>query len=200
MTILEFIAAFFGVVSVWYSRKNDILVYPTGLVSVILYIYICFHADLYADAALNGYYTLMSLIGWYNWVQKKEEEFVFPVSYSNTKEWMYGLTVFVLTTAILYYFLSHFTNSTVPVGDAVVSGASATAMWWMARRKIESWYAWLLADVIAVPLFYYKELYFTVGQFLIFLVLAVMGLLHWINLEKIHDESEHQGTKNISDA
>jgi len=195
LTILEFIAAFFGVVSVWYSRKNDILVYPTGLVSVILYIYICFHADLYADAALNGYYTLMSLIGWYNWVQKKEEEFVFPVSYSNKNEWMYGLSVFVFISTILYYFLSHFTNSTVPVGDAVVSGASATAMWWMARRKIESWYAWLLADVIAVPLFYYKELYFTVGQFLIFLILAVLGLIHWIKLEKIHAETDHKRTK-----
>lgn len=184
MSTLEFIAAAFGVISVWYSRKNNILVYPTGLVSVILYIYICYHAQLYADATLNFYYTVISLIGWYNWRQRKEEDLLFPVSYCNPKEWIYGLIIFFTLLISIYLFLSYFTNSNVPLGDAFVSASSATAMWWMARRKIENWYAWILADIVAIPLFFYKELYFTVGQFIIFLILATWGLFHWKKLER----------------
>jgi len=96
------------------------------------------------------------------------------------------LTVFILITVILYFSLKHLTDSTVPLGDSIVSGSSATAMWWMTRRKIENWYAWLLADLIAVPLFFYKGLYLTVIQFCVFLVLATMGLIYWIKLERQH--------------
>lgn len=188
ITILEYLAALSGIVSVWYSRKNDILVYPTGLLSVVLYTYICFHAKLYADAGLNGYYTIMNFVGWINWAKKKNDDYVYPVSYCDGREWLYGLLVFFTVSTILYFALFHLTDSTVPLGDSVVSGASATAMWWMTRRKIESWYAWLLADLIAVPLFYYKGLYATVFQFIIFLILATMGLVYWIKLERNHRE------------
>ena len=194
MTVLEFIAAAFGVISVWYSRKNNILVYPTGLLSVMLYVYICYKAALYADAALNVYYTAMSILGWYNWSRKRDKDYVFPVSYCDLREWIYGLLIFIGLLTILYLFLANYTNSNVPWGDSLVSASSATAMWWMARRKIESWYAWLLADAIAIPLFYSKHLYFTVMQFAIFLILAAWGLIHWIRLEQADRK------KNISNA
>lgn len=76
---MEFIAALFGVISVWYSRKNDILVYPTGIISVLLYVFICYEYKLYADAGLNVYYFIMSVIGWVNWTRKKSETFVFQL-------------------------------------------------------------------------------------------------------------------------
>ncbi len=176
---LEFVAAFFGVVSVWYSRKNDILVYPTGIVSVLLYVYICLIHKLYADAGVNFYYFVMSVVGWVNWSKKKEEEFVFPISYCDRNEWIKGIAVFLIILISLLFFLFYFTDSTTVVGDSLVSASAATAMWWMAKRKIESWYAWILSNIVALPLFFVKELHFTVVQYIVFLYLAVWGLITW---------------------
>lgn len=179
VTWLEFIAAFFGVVSVWYSRKNDILVYPTGIISVLLYVYICYEFKLYADAGVNVYYFIMSVVGWINWKQKRNEDLVFPVSRSDTKEWLYGIGIFVSILTALILILYHWTDSNTVILDALVSSSAASAMWWMARRKIESWIAWTLSNIVAIPLFFYKELYFTVGQYIIFLVLAIWGYFTW---------------------
>lgn len=181
---MEFIAALFGVISVWYSRKNDVLVFPTGIISVLLYVFICYEYKLYADAGLNVYYFIMSVIGWVNWTRKKSETFVFPISRCDIKEWIYGLSVFILVLIALILILTHFTDSTTIVADSVVSSSAATAMWWMARRKLESWYAWTVSNIVAIPLFFYKELYFTVGQYIVFLVLAIWGFYTWRSMIK----------------
>jgi len=177
----EFLAAFFGVLSVWYSRKNHILVYPTGIISVLLYVYICYMAKLYADAGLNFYYFIMSVIGWVNWSRKKEDDYVFPISYCSPKEWLSGTAVFLLTLVTLVSVLHHYTDSNTVIADSLVSAAAATAMWWMARRKIESWYAWTVSNLVAIPLFYIKGLHFTVAQYILFLVLAIWGYFTWKN-------------------
>ncbi len=177
--ILEFVAAFFGVLSVWYSRKNDILVYPTGIISVVLYVYICLFHKLYADAGVNFYYFVMSVVGWINWASKKEDEFVFPISYCDRSEWIRGVAVFLIVLVLLLIFLHYMTDSTTVIGDSVVSASAATAMWWMAKRKIESWYAWIVSNIVALPLFYMKGLHFTVVQYVVFLYLAIWGLITW---------------------
>jgi len=181
---MEFVAAIFGVISVWFSRKNNILVYPTGIISVLLYVFICYEYKLYADSGLNVYYFIMSVIGWVNWTRKKSETFVFPISRCDNKEWIYGLSVFISVLIVLILILTHFTDSTTIVADSLVSSSAATAMWWMARRKLESWYAWTVSNIVAIPLFFYKELYFTVGQYIVFLVLAIWGFYTWRSMIK----------------
>lgn len=176
---LELVAAFFGVLSVWYSRKNDILVYPTGIVSVLIYVYICYEYKLYADAVLNFYYFIMSVIGWINWSRKRSDDFIYPISFASKKEWITGVSVFSIVLLTLILLLTHFTDSNTIIADSLVSASAATAMWWMATRKIESWYAWTLSNLVAIPLFFYKELYFTVIQYLIFLILAIWGYFTW---------------------
>lgn len=178
---VELLAALFGVLSVWYSRKNHILVYPTGIISVLLYVYICYMAKLYADAGLNFYYFIMSVIGWVNWSRKKEDNYVFPISYCTPKEWLSGTAVFLLTLVTLISILHHYTDSNTVIADSLVSASAATAMWWMARRKIESWYAWTISNLVAIPLFYIKNLHFTVAQYILFLILAVWGYFTWKN-------------------
>ncbi|MCO6460620.1 MAG: nicotinamide mononucleotide transporter [Saprospiraceae bacterium] len=187
----ELIAAFFGIVSVWYSRKNDVLVYPTGIVSVLLYVYICFNHKLYADAGINFYYFIMSVIGWINWTRKKVDEYVYPIAYCNKKEWIVGLSVFFISLFSLIYVLSHWTDSHTVLGDSLVSSSAVTAMWWMAKRKIENWYAWILSNVVALPLFFSKGLYPTVFQYIIFLILATWGLITW---RKLYTQSQSQPT------
>ena len=176
---LELCAAFFGVLSVWYSRKNNILVYPTGIISVLIYVYICFEYKLYADAGLNVYYFIMSIIGWVNWSKMHASHYVFPISRCNSQEWLKGAIVFFVTLISLVLLLHHFTDSETVIADALVSAAAASAMWWMATRKVESWIAWTFSNIVAIPLFFHKGLYFTVVQYIIFLILAIWGYFTW---------------------
>lgn len=124
---------------------------------------------------------VISVIGWVNWSRKKEDDYVFPISYCSPKEWLSGTAVFLLTLVTLVSVLHHYTDSNTVIADSLVSAAAATAMWWMARRKIESWYAWTVSNLVAIPLFYIKGLHFTVAQYILFLVLAIWGYFTWKN-------------------
>jgi nicotinamide mononucleotide transporter len=178
MTWLEAIAVFFGLLSVWYARKENILVFPTGIVSVLIYVYICFGAKLYADMGINAYYFAMSLYGWYTWSFNSGEP-ALPISYNTPFETRMSTTILVISFTILWYALSNFTDSDVPVWDALTTSIFFVAMYLMARKKVENWIAWIVADFISIPLYFYKGLILTSFQFLVFLVLAIMGYITW---------------------
>ena len=137
----EWVSTIAQVASVWYARKNNILVYPTGIVGVLLAAYVYFfmiHPPLYADASLNIYYFFMSVYGWYNWVQKKDaSHFTYPISWCNPKELKIGLAFFLFFWVAIYFVLRSFTDSNTPILDPQVSSSAVTAMWWIAKRKIE---------------------------------------------------------------
>lgn len=171
------------IASVWYAKKNNILVYPTGIIGVLLAAYVYFFlADppLYADGSLNIYYFLMSVYGWYNWVQKRDaQRYTYPISWCDRKELTIGLVFFVVFWGIIYYVLAFHTDSNVPVLDSLVSSSAITAMWWMARRKIENWLAWIFSNIIAIPLNFYKEFYLFTLMYILFLILAWLGFQEW---------------------
>lgn len=179
----EWVSTVTQIASVWYARKNNILVYPTGIIGVLLAAYVYFFIaapPLYADAGLNIYYFLMSVYGWYNWVQKKNnDEYAFPISWCSRKELLIGFAFFIGFWAIIYFVLVKFTNSNVPILDSLVSSSAITAMWWMARRKIENWLAWIFSNIVAIPLNFYKEFYLFTLMYVLFLVLAWMGYVEW---------------------
>lgn len=179
----EWVSTLTQVASVWYARKNNVLVYPTGIVGVLLAAYVYFFAvspPLYADASLNIYYFLMSVYGWYNWVQKKNgEEYSFPISWCNKKELLIGIGFFVFFWGLLFFVLSRFTNSNTPFLDALVSSSAITAMWWMAKRKIENWIAWIFSNIVAIPLNFYKGLMLFTLMYVLFLLLAWWGYEDW---------------------
>jgi nicotinamide mononucleotide transporter len=179
----EWVSTVTQIASVWYARKNNILVFPTGIIGVLLAAHVYFFiADppLYADAGLNIYYFLMSVYGWYNWVQKKNnDQFTFPISWCSKKELFIGLAFFLGFWCIIYFVLVKFTNSNVPILDSLVSSSAITAMWWMARRKIENWLAWIFSNIVAIPLNFYKEFYLFTLMYVLFLVLAWMGYIEW---------------------
>ncbi|MGI8950055.1 MAG: nicotinamide riboside transporter PnuC [Chitinophagaceae bacterium] len=177
---LEFISTITQIASVWYARKNNVLVYPTGIIGVIIASYVCFTSQLYADAGLNIYYFIMSVYGWYNWVLKRNGNYEYPISWCNKKELKIGLIFFVAGWGILYWALKNYTNSNVPVLDSFVSASAVTGMWWMAKRKIENWIAWIVSDVVAIPLFFYKHLMLFTVMYFLFLILAIAGYIEWI--------------------
>lgn len=184
-TWLEFVAVFFGIASVLYSRKENILVYPTGIINTVLYTWFCFKWwNLYAEAGLNFYYTVMSIYGWYVWTRKKDNGKVIAITFNSKKDWIISSLFFFICWALLYYILKNHTNSTVPWGDSFASASACTGMWQMARKKIENCVWWIITNFASIPLYFYKYAVFTSVQYLVFLVLAIMGLIAWINKTK----------------
>jgi nicotinamide mononucleotide transporter len=179
----EWVSTVFQVASVWYARKNNVLVYPTGIVGVLLAAYVYFfevHPPLYADASLNIYYFIMSVYGWYNWVQKKDTtHYTYPISWCSKKELVLGLLFFIVSWAAIYFVLEQLTDSNTPVLDSLVSSSAVTGMWWMAKRKIENWLAWIFSNVVAIPLNFYKGLMLFSLMYILFLAMAWWGYKEW---------------------
>lgn len=178
-TWLEYIAVFFGIASVIFSRLENIWVYPTGIVNTTVYIYLSIVAGLYAEAGVNFYYTVMSIVGWVLWAQKKEGEKVLHITRSSKREWLIALAFFASCWLVLWWVLRSYTNSTVPLADGFASAAAYTGMWLMARKKLENWLWWIVTNIASIPLYFIKGFVFTSFQYLVFLVLAVMGYVEW---------------------
>ncbi len=181
LIVLELVAVLFGIISVLFARKNNILVYPTGLISTILYVYILFEFQLYGDLIINGYYSIMSVLGWYLWSKTKDGEDEFPISSINRKEFIISVLIFIITltfVAFVYHFFDKFTHWTAYV-DALTTGLFFVGMWLMAKRKIENWILWIIADIISVPLYFYKGLTFSSFQFIVFTIIAILGYKEW---------------------
>jgi len=195
-TWMEIVAATLGVVSVWYAKKANILVYPTGIVSVLLYVFICFKAQLYADMGINAYYFIFSVYGWIMWSRKNEDKEELPVTYSSRRTWLISIGVFVVSIFIIWGLLRIFKandmvywSTFVPYTDTFTTAVAILGMWLMAVKKVENWLFWIAADVVSVPLYLYKGLVFTSLQYFIFLVIAVMGYFEWRRLAKENKEA-----------
>jgi nicotinamide mononucleotide transporter len=190
-TLLEYIAVFFGIASVWYSRKENILVYPVGLVNTIIYIYISIKGSLPGEASVNFYYTVMSIYGWILWAKKnQQQEHIVLITRSDVKEWLRQLLFFgVFYIAIfisLIYLKKNFAPGAIPWADAFASATAFTAMWLMARKKVESWYWWIATNLTSIPLYFVKHYVFTSIYYVILLIMAFWGLKEWMQRANKH--------------
>ena len=184
-TWLELIAVIAGIASVWYSRKESILVYPIGLINTTIYIYLSFKGHLLGEASVNLYYTLMSLWGWYLWtrVDPNKHNIILQITKSNMRDWFHQILFFLAFYFSLYFSLTYlkkeFAPEAIPWADALASAAAYTGMWLMARKKVESWIWWIITNIASIPLYFIKGYTFTSVQFLVLLVLAIAGLKSW---------------------
>ena len=183
-TLLEYIAVFFGIASVWYSRKEHIFVYPVGLVNTIIYVYISVKGSLYGEASVNFYYTVMSVYGWILWAKKnQQQEHVVNIMWSNRKEWiqeiLFFVTFYIVIFAALSYLKKDFAPGAIPWADAFASSTAFTGMWLMAKKKVESWYWWIATNIASIPLYFIKHYVFTSVYYIILLIMAVWGLMEW---------------------
>ncbi len=177
---LEITAVVFGFLSVWYAKKNHIWVFPTGLISTLIFVYLLWKWTLLGDMMINAYYFVMSIYGWYVWTQKSNDQAT-PISRTNTKEKRISFVIFIITLVfvyVVYQSAGKWTTWTAYV-DTVTTAIFFVGMWLMARRKIENWIFWIVGDIISVPLYFYKGLTFTSFQYLIFTVIAIYGFLAW---------------------
>lgn len=178
-TWLEAVAVIFGLLSVWYAKKENILVYPTGIISVLIYVYICLKFGLYADMGINAFYFVMSVFGWYKWTRKDQGDHYIPITKNGLKGHLISVFGTIVFFFILRYVLTNFTDSTVPNWDSATTAIFLVGMWLMALKKIENWVFWIIGDLISIPLYFHKGLLLTSFQFTVFLIIAVMGYVEW---------------------
>jgi nicotinamide mononucleotide transporter len=181
---LEITAVIFGFASVWYSKKNNILVFPTGLISTSIFVYLLFKWQLIGDMMINGYYFVMSLYGWYIWTRKIDSAHVTPISKTTKQEQLLGSIIFIATLFLVFLVYQFFDMwiGWVAYVDTLTTALFFVGMWLMAKRKIEHWMFWIVADIISVPLYFYKGLTFSSLQYLGFTIIAIFGFLAWKKL------------------
>ncbi len=194
--VLEIVGSVFGLLSVYFSIKKNIWVYPTGIISTAIYVYILFKFGLLGDMMINFYYTVMSIYGWVLWSRNSQDQVHVSVSATTTKEWITGAVLFVLSlifVTVVYYFKPFIDNgfnfAGVSLGldhldwanwlDVFTTSIFLVGMWFMAKRKIENWWFWIVGDFICVPMMLYKGLGITSVQYLVFTVMAIIGYLEW---------------------
>ncbi len=178
---LEFVAFVFGILSVWYAKKENIWVYPTGLIATIITTYLLYIAGYLGDMMINGYFSIMSIYGWYKWAKKGEDDMNLPITRTNTKEKIIGVLLFLITIFVVFgiYTYYDYTINKDNYVDIFTSGLFFTGMWYMAKKKIENWTLWIIGDLIVVPLYAYRGLGMLSLQYLIFTILAVSAYLEW---------------------
>ncbi len=181
LIILEMIGVVFGFLSVWYAKRENILVFPTGIINTGIFVYILWVYGLLGDMLINAYYFSMSIIGWYLWTRKVDADHFIPITKMNRKEknWSIFLFIGAVVFVLLVYTLFDKFNSWTAYVDTLTTAIFFVGMWLMAKKKIENWIYWIIGDVITVPLYLYKGLIFTSLQYLLFTIIAFYGYMAW---------------------
>jgi nicotinamide mononucleotide transporter len=168
-----------GLVTVWLLVRQHILNWPLGILNVLLLMLVFYSAGLYADASLQIVYVLLGLYGWWAWLHGGTDRGHLVVRTTAPAEWV-GLAVAgVVLTAVLWFFLAELTGSTVPLADAATTALSLLATYGQSRKLVENWWLWIVADLIYIPLYGYKDLWLTAILYVAFLALCVLGLRSW---------------------
>ena len=180
----EYIAVFAGIASVWYSRIENILVYPVGLINTIIYVWLSVDGQLFGEASVNLYYTVMSIYGWMLWTKKdKEQHIIVHVKFSDRRWWFYQLAFFATFYLAIFISLTYlkrsFAPGAIPWADAFASATAFTGMWLMTKKKAESWYWWIVTNIASIPLYFVKHYVFTSVYYFVLLIMAVWGLMEW---------------------
>ncbi len=179
--VLEAIGVFFGLLSVLFSKRDNILVFPTGMISTLIFVYLLWYYQLLGDMLINSYYFIMSIYGWYVWTRKVDEALYIPITKASFKEWKTAIFLFVssvLFTSMIYQLFQKWENWVSAI-DIMTTAIFFTGMWLMAKKKIENWLFWIIGDLISIPLYYYKGLSLSSIQYFIFTIIAILAYQEW---------------------
>jgi nicotinamide mononucleotide transporter len=181
LIILEMIGGVFGFLSVWYAKRENILVFPTGIINTGIFVYILWVYGLLGDMLINAYYFSMSIIGWYIWTRKVDANHFIPITKTNSQEKKWSIFLFisaVVFVSLVYTLFDKFNSWTAYV-DTLTTAIFFVGMWLMAKKKLENWTYWIIGNVITVPLYLYKGLIFTSLQYFLFTIIAIYGYMAW---------------------
>ena len=179
--VLELVAAFFTVTSVVYAKKNNVLVFPTGMICTAIFVYLLLKWGLLGDMMINGYYFIMSLYGWYIWTRNVDDLPATPISKTSPKEHLISLGIFIVTVVFVFLVYTVFDkfNHWTSYLDTLTTGIFFVGMWLMAKRKIENWIYWIIIDLVSIYLYAQRDYNLTAVQYGLFTILAVFGFFAW---------------------
>lgn len=178
---IEFIASLLGLISVWLVTKQNNCCWPTGIVMVIIYVFIFYQNKLYSDMLLQIFFIVMQIYGWYTWSNNSNKTTKLEVSWLTFKEQLLWIAGIIVLSVVIGFCMKRYTNADLPYIDAATAAMSIAAQWLMTRKKIENWLIWIIADLIYIAIYLTKSLYFTTVLYLIFLILAYKGFITWKN-------------------
>ena len=181
---LEIIAVFTGILSVWLTSKENVLLYPIGICSVSIWIYLCWIGDLFGQSIINLFFLIMNIYGWYNWQLKDDsQKFKIQIKNNNTKENLMVIIASIFLSTFVFMVINQFQKEDASLFyvllESIITGMNFTAMWLMAWKRIEHWYLWIIGDIMCIPLFIHKDYTLGVIQFTIFIIIAYQGLKDW---------------------
>ena len=181
---LEIIAVFTGILTVWLTSKENVLLYPIGICSVSIWIYLCWIGDLFGQSIINLFFLIMNIYGWYNWQLKDDsQKFKIQIKNNNTKENLMVIIASIFLSTFVFMVINQFQKEDASLFyvllESIITGMNFTAMWLMAWKRIEHWYLWIIGDIMCIPLFIHKDYTLGVIQFTIFIIIAYQGLKDW---------------------
>lgn len=181
IVILEIFGVVLGLLSAWFSKKDNILIYPTGILSTAIFVYILWFYGLLGDLVINAYYFSMSIYGWYIWTRKVDAEHYTPITRTNSQEKRICVFIFIATLIFIFAIYEIFDkwNNWTAYVDTLTTAIFFVAMWLLARKKLENWIFLLVGNIISLPLYFYKGLIFTSFQFLLFVIISIYGYRAW---------------------
>ena len=189
MTYIEIFGMLSALLYLYFSIKQNIFLWPLGIITSALYIYVFFVSKFYADMGLQVYYLVISIYGWYYWIYgKKKETGKLPVTVLNFKLWVLSLIAIAVLFLFIVFILKKFTDSELPYWDSFTTSASIVATWMLAKKKIDNWLLWIVVDSVSAGLYWHKELYVTFVLFIVYTTMAVVGYIQWRKTMSVQDE------------
>ena len=180
--VLEFLAFWFGIISVVFAKKQNILVYPTGIICTLITMYLMYKVSLLGHILVNLLYTIISLFGWWNWSRRENNDLVVKVSKFTSNDFTKSLLIFFIIVFVAYFahdfFATNFEGQIKEL-DILTSGIFVTAMWLMANKKLENWILWIIGNVITIPLYLSSDKIILSIQYIIFTILAIQAYIEW---------------------
>ena len=179
--VFEATAVVLGILSVWFAKRDQIAVYPSGMISTAIFVYILFKANLLGDMLINAYFFLVSIYGWYFWLGKKEkkkENSISVMDHFEKKWWFIFFMIILFLIAGIYNLFDKWNDWSAPI-DCFTTALFFLGMWFMARKRLEHWIFWIVGDLISIPLYLYKGLGLTSIQYFIFTLIAIFGYIQW---------------------
>lgn len=181
---IELMAVISGIFSVWLAKKENVWLYPLGIVSVVLWIYLCWIGKLFGQSIINFFFLIMNIYGWYNWLRKDQnnQPNVIIKRNNNNENSLLLITIFFLSI-IIYFLLLPFQEEKALLFyvflEAIITGLNFVAMWLMAWKRLEHWILWIIGDIMCIPLYIHKDYPMGVFQFMVFIIIAYLGYKEW---------------------
>lgn len=178
---LEALAFIFGLLSVWFAKRENIFTFPFGLIGTAATSYLLYKAGYFGDMTVNLYFTIASFYGWYRWSKKETTTKNSSITQTDTKQKIGGICLFIATIVLILGIYHAFDEKIAIVHwiDIISAGIFFTAMWYMALKKLESWVLWIIGNIIVVPIYFYRDLYLLAIQYILFTLLAISAYLEW---------------------